>query len=56
MENFRMTDKTNAVIATFAAVNQSEAIVRANEIDELNDLSETTLWIEQNNGEWFAVS
>jgi hypothetical protein len=55
METFRMTDKNNVVVATFEARHQGEAILRANEIDQLNGLSETTLWIEQNNGDWFAV-
>lgn len=55
METFRMTDKNDVMIATFEVRNQGEAIVRANEIDQVNGLSDTTLWIEQHNGDWLAV-
>lgn len=55
METYRLTYKNGDEITIFEARHIGEAISFANEFDERQGTSDTTLWVRQDNGDWIAI-
>ncbi|WOC60103.1 hypothetical protein RI444_16520 [Paenarthrobacter sp. AT5] len=55
MENYKITDHAGTTLHEFEARHQAEAILFANTFDETHGLTNSKLWIKQDDGWWLAV-